>query len=130
MTDKDIVLTVLDEAFDVCRFPVGAPPSFSVLQGNRFKSFTVTDEEISIVCAAGTFNLVDNIRVEADWKAFKVKGPLDFSLTGVLYGLAKPLAEEGISIFVISTFDTDYLFVKSVQFDKAKTTLMKHFTIE
>ncbi|MBV9257352.1 MAG: ACT domain-containing protein [Ktedonobacteraceae bacterium] len=49
------------------------------------------------------------VQYEGSWKAIKVHGPLDFSLTGILVALAAPLACAGISIFALSTFDTDYL---------------------
>jgi len=62
---------------------------------------------------------MSNIKSEKNWRAFKVEGPLDFSLTGVLVSLADPLAEAQISIFAISTYDTDYLLVKDDDFKKA-----------
>lgn len=65
----------------------------------------------SLVCAADVVS--DGVQVEKDWCAIKVQGPLDFSLTGILLELAKPLAEAGISIFAVSTFDTDYVLVRS-----------------
>ena len=53
------------------------------------------------------------------WKGLKVDGILDFSLVGILHDLTKPLKENGISVFVLSTFNTDYLFVKKESFEKA-----------
>jgi hypothetical protein len=61
--------------------------------------------------------------VENDWKCIKVEGVLDFSLTGILASLANPLAENKISIFAISTFNTDYLLIKSHLIEKAKFVL-------
>lgn len=63
------------------------------------------------------------IDVEDDWKCIKVEGVLDFSLTGILSSLANPLAENNISIFAISTYNTDYLLIKSHSIEKAKVVL-------
>ncbi|WNF38786.1 ACT domain-containing protein [Bacillaceae bacterium IKA-2] len=61
--------------------------------------------------------------MEPDWKCIKVEGTLDFSLTGILSSLANPLAENNISIFAISTFNTDYLLIKMYSIEKAKSVL-------
>lgn len=58
-----------------------------------------------------------------DWKCIKVEGVLDFNLTGILSSLANPLAENKISIFAISTFNTDYFLIKSHSIEKAKVVL-------
>ncbi len=63
------------------------------------------------------------IRSEPGWRALKVRGPLDFSLTGILAALLAPLAQVGISIFALSTFDTDYLLIKQPQLDRAVAAL-------
>ena len=62
-------------------------------------------------------------QVETDWSALKVMGPLDFALTGILAGLASVLADAGISLFALSTYDTDYVLVKSAKLDDACTAL-------
>ena len=92
-----------------------------------FLSISRTDEELSIVCdadavqdAEGTGGAQDR---EDDWKCLKVQGPLDFSLTGILSSIASPLADAKISIFAISTFDTDYVMLKSDHLGTAKQTL-------
>ncbi len=59
------------------------------------------------------------------WRGLKVAGPLDFALTGVLASLAGPLAEAGVSIFAISTYDTDYLFVREEQLGAAIDALRR-----
>lgn len=70
-----------------------------------------TDEEKSLVCRTG--NVPENvIEQENGWKAFRIQGILDFSLIGVLSKIAALLAENNIGIFVISTYNTDYIFVK------------------
>jgi len=78
---------------------------------SEFFSITRTGDELSIVCAEEVVPLGQ--KVELGWRALKVKGPLDFGLTGVLASLLVPLAESKISISSISTYDTDYILVKS-----------------
>jgi uncharacterized protein len=60
---------------------------------------------------------------EHGWRALKVAGPLDFSLTGLLSALAAPLAQAGISLFALSTYDTDYVLVRETDLDAAITVL-------
>ena len=62
---------------------------------------------------------------EKGWTCLEVKGPLDFSMTGVLASLARPLAEAGIALFVISTYDTDYLLVKEHALTDSVTALVQ-----
>ena len=77
-----------------------------------------TDEEKSLVCP---IRLVPDNTIERDdgWKAFRIEGTLDFSLIGILAAMSKVLAEGGIGIFAISTFNTDYILTKSDNFDRA-----------
>ncbi|MBQ6887757.1 MAG: ACT domain-containing protein [Lachnospiraceae bacterium] len=77
-----------------------------------------TDEEISLVCI--TDDTPNNILEREDgWKAFKIQGTLDFSLIGILSKISTILAENEIGIFVVSTFNTDYILVKKENFDRA-----------
>ena len=80
-------------------------------------SITKTDDELSIVCEE-KYVPVDVIK-ETDWKCFKIEGPLDFALIGILSKLSTILADNGISIFAISTYDTDYILVKSDKLEKS-----------
>jgi len=81
-----------------------------------------TDEELSIVCT--TDSIPDGVlKCEMPWRAFRIEGPLDFSLVGILAHIAGYLAEQNISIFAISTYNTDYILVKSEVFEKAVTSL-------
>jgi uncharacterized protein len=75
----------------------------------EFVSITRTRDELSIVCEAPA----------GEWRCLKVQGPLDFSLVGILASLAEPLAKAGVPIFVISTFDTDYILVKADNLERA-----------
>lgn len=82
----------------------------------------VTDEETSIV--SSTDNVpADTIEREDGWKAFKIEGVLDFSLVGILAKIASLLADVGISIFAVSTYNTDYILIKANKYDTAVATL-------
>lgn len=109
-------LSVLSDRFAICRLDPSQPiPTWS--STSPFFSISKTSEELSIVCLENC--IPEGIKSEKGWRAFKVAGPLDFSLTGILASLSKPLAEGGISIFAISTFDTDYLLVKQENLPKS-----------
>jgi uncharacterized protein len=92
-----------------------------------FIAVTRTDDEISIVCKEE--RVPDAVRAERDWRAFRVDGPLDFNLTGILSSLAAPLAAAGLSIFALSTYDTDYVLVRGGDLDEAIRTLSVNFRI-
>ncbi|MBA6337137.1 MULTISPECIES: ACT domain-containing protein [unclassified Colwellia] len=83
-----------------------------------------TYEETSIVLPQ-SINIVSD-EVEKDWQALEVVGPLDFTLTGILSKISTILAKEKISIFAISTFDTDYILVKSNNVSLATTALISN----
>lgn len=80
-------------------------------------SVTATATETSLVCAGR--NVPKKARHQGQLVAFCVEGPLDFAWTGVLAGLLAPLAEEGISVFTLSTFDTDWILVPKDEADRA-----------
>jgi len=103
-------LLVLSLHLAVCRLsPTDALPNWAMQ--SPFWSITRTLDEISIVVMEES--VPEGITAERGWSAIKVQGPLDFSLTGILASLTTPLADAGISIFAISTYDTDYLLVRS-----------------
>ncbi|AWI07706.1 MULTISPECIES: ACT domain-containing protein [Clostridium] len=81
-----------------------------------------TDEELSLVCST---KLVPENTVECDngWKGFRIQGILDFSLIGILSKIATLLAENKIGIFTVSTYNTDYIFTKKENFEKAINVL-------
>ena len=81
-----------------------------------------TNDEISLVCETAVCPK-NTLAREEGWVAFKVDGTLDFSLVGILEGIAKCLAEEGISLFALSTYKTDYVLVKKEQAKKAENAL-------
>jgi hypothetical protein len=113
-------LTVLPDVLAVCRLPAGAasPPW---LEGETFAAVTRTPEETSVVCRAEV--VPQGVRAEPGWRALRVAGPLDFALTGVLLSLLGPLADAGVSVFALSTFDTDVVLVREAALDDALAAL-------
>ena len=83
-----------------------------------------TDDEISLVCKTEDAP-ADTTERDDGWKGFRIEGVLDFSLIGILSKISSILAENKIGIFAVSTFNTDYIFVKSENFDRALSALKK-----
>ncbi len=83
-------------------------------------SVTATATETSVVCAARS--VPTKAVAQRPFTAFEVEGPLDFELTGILSGLLAPLAEASISVFTLSTFDTDWILVPQDAADRAAST--------
>lgn len=113
-------LVVLPEVLAVCRLAANAGVPGWVATGG-FCSITRTGEELSIV--AEQAHVPAGVRVEGGWRALKVVGPIPFETVGVLVGVAAPLAQAGISLFALSTFDTDYLLVKADRLEAARAAL-------
>jgi len=112
-------LEVLPGAFVVCQLPAKADvPDWA---NGELVSITRTNEELSIVCSSE--NVPQEIQQETGWRALRVAGPLDFSMVGVIATLTAALAAANISVFTISTFNTDYLLVKESNLDAAIKTL-------
>jgi len=119
---KTFSLILLPDHLAVCRLPPDALlPSWAESHG--LQAIIRTTDELCIICDED--KVPANITAEPDWRALKVQGPLVFSEVGVLASLANPLAEAGISIFVISTFETDYILVKKADLDSAVKALQK-----
>ena len=119
---KVFSLILLPDHLTVCRLPPDALlPSWA--ESNGLQAIIRTSDELCIICDED--KVPANITAEPDWRALKVQGPLVFSEVGVLVSLANPLAEAGISIFVISTFETDYILVKKADLESTITALEK-----
>jgi hypothetical protein len=82
---------------------------------------TRTNDELSIVCREN--EIPDDVKKETGYQAFKIEGPLDFALTGILSSIAAPLADAHISIFAVSTYDTDYVLIKKAKIADAISVL-------
>lgn len=92
-----------------------------------FHNITRTGDEISVVCLEEI-----DIRSEkrsSGWKCLRVSGTLDLGLTGILHDITRPLKKAGISVFVISTFDTDYLLVPGKSYTESIRILSKEFRV-
>ena len=117
---KRLRLRLVPGRFAVARLgPRDAVPAGLDVRG--LLSITRTPDELSIVCAEGL--LPEGTRIENGWRCLAVQGPLPFSAIGILSSLAGPLAEAEVSVFAISTFETDYLLVPGAQLDRALSSL-------
>jgi hypothetical protein len=120
MPDVLLNLTILDDRLAVCRLdPQAAIPAWAT--GKPFCSITRTGDELSIVCPERC--VPAGVACEQGWRALKVAGPFDFTAVGILAALAQPLAEAGIPILAIGTYDTDYVLVKESQLERAVAAL-------
>jgi hypothetical protein len=102
-------LIVLENDLAVARLDATDPIPTWAASGSLY-SVTRTAEELSVVCAAAA--IPANVQAERGWRCLRVAGRLDFSLTGVLASIAGPLAAANVSIFALSTYDTDYVLVR------------------
>ena len=111
-------LKILPQAFTVCQISDASEVDFS----QAFVFFSKTDEEFSLVCETASVP-ANTIAREDGWRGFRVCGVLDFSLVGILAEISGVLAAQKISIFAVSTYNTDYIFTKAVAFDRAISVL-------
>ena len=115
-----MILNVIDIELSVCKVE-----NYNGMNlDNQFVFTGVTDEEKSLVCPTSLVPANTIERVDG-WRAFRIEGVLDFSLIGILAKISGCLADKGIGIFAISTFNTDYILLKKENLDKAVKTLMK-----
>ena len=123
MPTPTLMLSVLPDTYAICRLDPDAPvPDWAC--GGPFCSVTRTQEELSIVCSDA--NVPAEIRADRGWGIIQVRGPLDLKQVGVLASLSKPLADAGISVFAVSTYDTDYLLVRGDALERALSVLSGH----
>jgi len=107
---RQLELTLLPDRFAISRLAADAPIPGWATQG-AFFSVTRTGDELSVVCELSGVPV--GVQSQPGWRVFKVHGPFVLSEIGVLSALAAPLAAAEISLFAVSTFDTDYLLVAS-----------------
>ncbi len=115
-------LELLSDVYAICRLDAEAAVPGWGMQGT-FWSITRTPEELSVVCPE--CRVPSGVKKEGGWRILMVEGPLDLSSTGVLASLVGPLAREGISVFALSTYDTDYLMVNREQLERTIETLVE-----
>lgn len=117
-----LTLIVFPDRLAVCKLsPDAQLPAWAT---GSFVSVTRTGDEVSIVCSESV--VPPNIPCERNWRYLRVAGRLDFALTGVLASLLAPLAQAEISVFALSTFDTDYLLIPDRDFQRALGVLKDH----
>ncbi len=108
--NRYLELTLLSERFAISRLDAGSPIPPWAMQG-RFFSVTRTGDELSVVTELS--RVPPGVQSQPGWRVLKVHGPFVLTEIGVLAALAMPLAEAKISLFAVSTFDTDYLLIAS-----------------
>ncbi len=116
MTQIKFSLSILPEKLGICHFAEkGSIPAWA--QDISFCSITRTKTELSIVCPQD--EIPGGVLAEKDWRAFKLESDLGLESVGVIASLSKPLAEAGISIFNVSTYETNYILVEDKNLAKA-----------
>jgi hypothetical protein len=116
-----VTLTRIHGVFAVARLPPDAPiPAWAT---GPLTSITRTADELSIVCDDAA--VPDGVYAWRDFAALRVVGTIDFGVVGLLATLTRALAEAGVSVFVVSSFDTDYLFLRTPDFARACAALSR-----
>lgn len=108
------------DSFAVCKLAIRSPIPAWAMQGDFF-SVTRTADELSVVCRQE--DVPEGGVCERDWRCLRVAGSMPFTMVGVLASLTTPLAKAGVGLFALSTFDTDYLFVKEGDMPRAVAAL-------
>jgi uncharacterized protein len=128
LRDEDRVLRLLDGELSIVRLPSDtAIPGWLSFLPEPLVSVTRTAHELSIVCPSAT--VPPAVACEAGWRALTVEAKLEFSAVGVLSAILHPLAEAGISILSLSTFDTDYVLVRVAMLEAARAVLRQNFAL-
>jgi hypothetical protein len=121
MDSKQLLLKILPDRMAVCRFePSSERPEWIDTSG--FYSITNTREELTLVCREAL--VPPGTKCQRGWRCFRIQGVLDFSEIGIMFSITQPLAKSGVSIFAISTYNTDYFLVKEKDLAKAIDALI------
>ncbi|MGB6976914.1 MAG: ACT domain-containing protein [Gammaproteobacteria bacterium] len=126
-----LTLSVLKNTLSICKLNRQSKmPNWLSIANCPFISITKTEDELSIVCDQSIIpEKIEDMSIVRDWRALKIEGPLDFSLTGILSALLHPLAKQQISIFTVSTYDTDYILVKEQDLTSAIEVLKEQYIV-
>jgi hypothetical protein len=124
MTPHRLTLLPLADPFAICRLdPIAAVPGWAV--SGAVWSVTRTGEELSVVCPESV--VPPGVTCDTGWRGWRIAGTFDLgTMTGVLAAVVDPLAEAGVSVFAVSTFDTDYLWVKAANAGRAVAVWRQH----
>jgi hypothetical protein len=115
-----LVIQLLPGEFAIARLPADAAvPAWA--DAKTFSAVTRTGDELSVLCPAA--QVPTDVKHEGGWRIFKLRGPFNFTETGILSSVLDPLAFSRISILALSTFDTDYVLVKGTELEAAIRTL-------
>ena len=118
---KRVRLRRLEGSYSVCRLDVqNAIPAWA--DGDGFVSISRSDDELSVVCRSE--RVPAGVRQDGGWSCYKLIGPFAFDETGIVASVISPLSENGLGIFVVSTFDGDHLLLKSESRVRAEETLI------
>ena len=120
MKENQLTLVALPGAYGICRLGPDEPVPAWGLQGEFF-SVTRTTEELSIVCAEA--QIPATVLCESGWRLFKIDAVMDFSLVGIVAGISAAIAGANAGIFVLSTYNTDYILVRQPDFSVAAAAL-------
>ncbi len=116
MDQRPLVFSLLPAALAVCRLGgAAAVPAWAA--GGPFVSVTRTADELSVICPEES--VPDGIVAAAGWRCLRLEGTFDFSVTGIVASFARLLADAGVSLMVVCTYDTDYLLVRDSDLDRA-----------
>ena len=122
MDARPLVFSLLPAALAVCRLDrAAAVPAWAA--GGPFVSVTRTADELSVICPEEA--VPAGIVASAGWRCLKLEGPFEFSVTGLVASFARLLADAGVSLMVVCTYDTDYLLVRDSDLDRAIGCLEK-----
>lgn len=107
-------LTLFPEEFSICKLAPGAPiPTWATSSQGSFFSVTRSATELSVICPQP--QVPAGIEAETGWRCLKLNGPFDLEEPGVLASVVAPLADAGLSVFAVATYDTDYLLVQKLE---------------
>ena len=117
--------TVLKGDYSIYRFNIDSAIPTWVYESDYY-SVTRTQMELSIVCKTHDIDDNSNIKTDKHWRILKINGLLDLSLIGIIANVSNMLKEKNIPIFVISTYNTDYILVKNQNIDKTLIVLQNN----
>ena len=129
MKQRQLQLSLLKDKYGICTLPNTAPiPDWALTQS--LASITRTEKELTIVCRLEI--LPSQYQSDLKWRCFKIDGSFDLNQIGVISSISSPLADAGISIYVISTYDTDYFLIQEQNLEKTISVLSNsgHYIIK
>ena len=120
MKQRQLQLSLLKDKYGICTLPNTAPiPDWALTQS--LASITRTEKELTIVCRLEI--LPSQYQSDLNWRCFKIDGSFDLNQIGVIASISSPLADAGISIYVISTYDTDYFLIQEQDLEQTISVL-------